>query len=652
MVLKRDRISRDVFTVKEKNVFFVTLLLVCFICSIALAGQWKTYTTANSSLSNNWVTFVAIDSAGNKWLGTNGGGVSKLSANGTFTTYTHANSGLPGDDICAIAIDAFDNKWISAQADLAQNQPGGISRLAADGVTWTTYAPIDGAPNNLAFAIAIDGQGNKWFGTYGSGVAKLSANGTTWKTYSTSNSGLVNNTVVSVAVDAQGTKWFGTSDGVSTLKDTTWTTYKGFDVLYWVNSFAFDKSGNTWLGSSGGVMKFDGTNWTTYRTTTSGLVSNSVNSVAIDGQNRKWFGTANWISRLSSNDSTWTTLVPDSLAANTGHNVYSIAVDGQGNKWFGTVVGLAEYIDTAAVAPGTMVSGYVLDSTPCPGGNCGNLQGALIKFRQSGLSTTTDKNGWFSLAEPEGLADTLLVTKSRYVPYKTGIPANANIFLNIKLLFDHDSFPPIPLDSVPNSVCATVVKATNLSLVGNKYTFSLYCPNKPTNFYCSQQGLTYFYNFSWTVFPKLPPGNPAFQSGTGSLLKIGWECIDTILAGYSMGLTYTDTASLCTGGCKGSLWSCGSDNRTLPFTNSGGPNGPVFVYNKSANHADTMWLTIMTPPPASVVSGANLKRWTGVPSISKLKNAALVYDVRGRRIMGRTYSGVAIVNGRKILIMR
>ena len=60
-------------------------------------------------------------------------------------------------------------------------------------------------------SIAIDQQGNKWFGTYGRGVSKF--DGSTWTTYKTN--GVSSCDVRSIAIDQQGNKWFGTDCGVS-----------------------------------------------------------------------------------------------------------------------------------------------------------------------------------------------------------------------------------------------------------------------------------------------------------------------------------------------------------------------------------------------------------------------------------------------------
>jgi ligand-binding sensor domain-containing protein len=62
-------------------------------------------------------------------------------------------------------------------------------------------------PDNRVYAIAIDGQGNKWIGTRG-GLVKF--DGVNWTVYNTSNSGLPDNYVRAIAIDGQGNKWIGT----------------------------------------------------------------------------------------------------------------------------------------------------------------------------------------------------------------------------------------------------------------------------------------------------------------------------------------------------------------------------------------------------------------------------------------------------------
>jgi ligand-binding sensor domain-containing protein len=69
---------------------------------------------------------------------------------------------------------------------------GGLAKF--DGVNWTVYNTSNsGLPLTMLSSIAIDGEGNKWIGTYGGGLAKF--DGVNWTVYNTSNSGLPFNDV-------------------------------------------------------------------------------------------------------------------------------------------------------------------------------------------------------------------------------------------------------------------------------------------------------------------------------------------------------------------------------------------------------------------------------------------------------------------------
>jgi ligand-binding sensor domain-containing protein len=76
-------------------------------------------------------------------------------------------------------------------------------------VNWTVYnSSNSGLPYDYVYAIAIDGQGNKWIGTLSGGLAKF--DGVNWTVYNTSNSDLPYNDVWAIAIDGQGNKWIGT----------------------------------------------------------------------------------------------------------------------------------------------------------------------------------------------------------------------------------------------------------------------------------------------------------------------------------------------------------------------------------------------------------------------------------------------------------
>ena len=94
------------------------------------------------------------------------------------------------------SVDEVKDKLVEMGLSLKDSVPG------FDGAHWTTYNALNsGLPYGSVYAIAIDAQGNKWFGT-GGGVSEF--DGTNWTNYDTANSGLVNNLVRGIAIDAQG----------------------------------------------------------------------------------------------------------------------------------------------------------------------------------------------------------------------------------------------------------------------------------------------------------------------------------------------------------------------------------------------------------------------------------------------------------------
>ena len=295
----------------KKLLFF--LFIGMSLCSLGQTSnpQWVNY------YSKTDVTCIVPD--GNTlWLGSYVGGVYQSDLSGNVLHGYSIENGLPSKDIISIAIDAQGNKWFGT----------GFGVIKFDGTNWTTYTMANGLVYFDVRSIAIDAQGNKWFGTDG-GVSRF--DGTNWTSYTTAN-GLIDNPVTSIAIDAQGNKWFGTGYGVSKFDGTNWTSYTTANGLVGndVRSIAIDIEGNKWFGTSDGVSKFDGTNWTSY-TTANGLVDNSVSSIATDAQGNKWFGTNSGVSKFDGTN--WTSYTSaNSLIENP---VTSIAIDAQGNKWFG-----------------------------------------------------------------------------------------------------------------------------------------------------------------------------------------------------------------------------------------------------------------------------------------------------------------------------
>jgi ligand-binding sensor domain-containing protein len=277
----------------------------------------------------------------------------------TCTYYNSENTGLPGNVVRRIFIDGSNNIWIASlfidyNNWMIGNAPAGTGVTKFDGTNWTTYTTANGLANNMVLSIAIDAQGNIWFGTEGGGVSKF--DGINWTTYLNPNgTDYVNpngsdwNYVLSIAIDDQGNKWFGTRAGVSKFDDTTWTTYTTADGLAdnYVHSIVIDNQDIKWIGTHNGISKFDGKNWTNYTKTNSDLVNDDIMAIAIDAQGSKWFGTAWGVSKLDGAE--WTTYPYEPSGGQSskwGQPIFAIAIDALDNKWFGSGEGITKFDGT------------------------------------------------------------------------------------------------------------------------------------------------------------------------------------------------------------------------------------------------------------------------------------------------------------------
>ena len=85
-----------------------------------------------------------------------------------------------------------------------------------DGTNWTihnTSYTNNGLPDNIITAVAIDTQGNKWFGSWSGFLTKFDAPIALMQIQ-------LNSTIFAITVDAQNNKWISSEDsGVYELKN-------------------------------------------------------------------------------------------------------------------------------------------------------------------------------------------------------------------------------------------------------------------------------------------------------------------------------------------------------------------------------------------------------------------------------------------------
>lgn len=155
-------------------------------------GSWYAMSTPGTAASV-FITKLAVDYNGNKWMGVYGKGLMGYNDNGTISNtaddqnkllLTGAGSGnMPSNNVTALAVD-FDNEiWIGTDNGLAvlYNSAGIFSASGTTDVS-RILVTYDGnvemlLGNSYISDIEVDGGNRKWIGTAESGVFLVSADG-------------------------------------------------------------------------------------------------------------------------------------------------------------------------------------------------------------------------------------------------------------------------------------------------------------------------------------------------------------------------------------------------------------------------------------------------------------------------------------------
>jgi ligand-binding sensor domain-containing protein/serine phosphatase RsbU (regulator of sigma subunit) len=130
----------------------------------------------SSSLADNFVFALIEDNNGTIWAGT-GGGLSRFeAASGRFTHFRHDDrnpKSLSENSILSLCQDHLGNLWVGTYG-------GGLNQLAASATkasdprqaAFTRYAEANGLPNDVVYGIIEDGKGRLWVST-GRGLARF-----------------------------------------------------------------------------------------------------------------------------------------------------------------------------------------------------------------------------------------------------------------------------------------------------------------------------------------------------------------------------------------------------------------------------------------------------------------------------------------------
>ena len=184
-----------------------------------------------------YVRSLAIESETNRlWVGTSLGvheiDLENFALRNTFTR----DHGLANEYVFAIGIDPEGYKWFGTNA-------GGMSRYR-DG-DWKTYFPMHGLADYWIYAFANDPAGGLWVGTW-AGANLMDRSTEVFESYVRE---LINEWVYAIGIDTRGQVWFGTEGGVSRYDGDTWVSWSHEDGIGGPNPGALPFSRNTGLGT-------------------------------------------------------------------------------------------------------------------------------------------------------------------------------------------------------------------------------------------------------------------------------------------------------------------------------------------------------------------------------------------------------------------
>ncbi len=338
--------------------------------SVLRGETWTTYTTDNGLTQNE--TFAALeDRSGRLWIATENRGITRL--DGTKATVFNANNGLPSDVGYALVEDGSGAVWIATGEGIARLegervQAFSIAAGLPDGAAFSLAVAPDGGlyvgteqglylgrsgrfervPEVPAVAIAslqVDDQGSLWIGTVSRGLMRLGDRGL--ERFDTGD-GLPNNRVASLFADREGSLWVGTNAGLMRFADTPFVTIDSHQGLAddYVRALLQTRGGDVLIGSSRG-LDF----WRDEKvTSTQGLESESVLSLAEDKAGNIWIGTyATGLVRWADGAIQERFTSADVLPSN---QVRAVIEGSDGTLWVGTARGLMRRKDGVSLSLG------------------------------------------------------------------------------------------------------------------------------------------------------------------------------------------------------------------------------------------------------------------------------------------------------------
>jgi predicted small secreted protein len=206
-------------------------------------NKWKVYTTKDG-LSHNGIVSVDVSPVtGDVWIGTLSG-LTRWSG-GKFETFNQFNSGMPNDLVYNVVCDGKDI-WIATG--------GGAGHYDTYTKQWEIFTEIN-APMHEPWTYALSvGNGKVYIAAWGGGIIEYDKKEKHFRDYT----------------DPDGFMEIDLLPNDGPVHDITTATAYANGIL--------------WVSSYFGMCRYDGKNWTGYYDHDSGLASNFINFIKVNGR--------------------------------------------------------------------------------------------------------------------------------------------------------------------------------------------------------------------------------------------------------------------------------------------------------------------------------------------------------------------------------
>ncbi len=273
----------------------------------------------------------------------------------------------------------------------------------------TTNTGANGLVDNYITAVAVDNDGNIWFGTNGEGVSVFTPPDI-WTSYTTANSLLESDNITDIAVHPNtGNIWVTHDLGASEFNGFEWINYYVSGEFY--NTITIDAD-TIWVGNEmGELYRYHGLTWN-YFSPTPPTIENAINDIVIDNAGNIWL--ASDIGVFQFNGLAWIDY------SDVGMQVVNAIANNNfpgpgGNIWVGTEDSCLVFFD-----------GFTW-STPLPAGAppisdiaINNMTGEIWAASSTeGVATSPDGIVWTIFTSANGLVNDIV--NSVDIDYTTGI---------------------------------------------------------------------------------------------------------------------------------------------------------------------------------------------------------------------------------------